>query len=210
MLSIIGRYWDHVATVYIKPYHDEILTIATAFIAIYTIVLACQVWRQVRDGRIINRAYLSVRPNGIKTFVDDPTKLVGYIAIKNVGHLIAKEVTYSITMDWNDTSELTDFPPPEFAKSKTVIFPEAAFVLGTEAIDATRTGGPDRPKGFLYVWGTVSYKDGFFRWKFWRKRETKFCHYYFCGHREVPTIDNPSFRIAAQEGRDCGYGNDAT
>ncbi|HEY1473781.1 MAG TPA: hypothetical protein VGF53_06820 [Pseudolabrys sp.] len=184
--------------------HDQVVVGANVFLVIFTIVLAYMAYKQFQDSRIINRAYLSVRPNGVKTFVTDPSKLVGYISIQNVGRLIAKEVTCAVSIEWNDLEGLKKFPAPEPLEIKTVVFPKAALVIGTKAIDIERTGGTAKPSGFLYIWGVVKYKDGF-----WRNRKTEFCHYYFCGHREVPTSDDATFRISASNGRDSGHGNNA-
>ncbi|HEY7998080.1 MAG TPA: hypothetical protein VIE87_04595 [Pseudolabrys sp.] len=109
MFNVVWDYWGWFAVTYIKPFHDEILAAATAIIALYTIVLACIARKQTKDSRIINRAYLSVEPRGIKYWPSDESKYLAYIAIRNVGHLIAKDVRWWIKMAPNVSGELKDF-----------------------------------------------------------------------------------------------------
>ena len=90
---------------------DWITEVATAFIAVFTVVLACVGRRQMLDTRILQRAYLSVEPKGIVT--DTNSNLLDHLAFKNVGKLPATEFI-SVVMNimvhhgnW-DTPPLTD------------------------------------------------------------------------------------------------------
>jgi hypothetical protein len=163
---------------------------------------------QARDTRILQRAYLSVEPRGIKTLQSDGTKCLGYIGIHNVGNLLAKEVSWSIAAKWNASEmlKLDDLPVIEPEITKNVLFVKTEMIVGSGGIDLAQTGGTRHPKGYLYVWGIVRYRDGFDS-----VRYTRFCHRYFCGNRD-PTFTNPqdpSFRIAGSDARYHEHGNDA-
>ena len=49
--------WHELAEA-IRPYHEIITALSTVVIAVLTIVLAYVAWRQTRDARILQRAYL--------------------------------------------------------------------------------------------------------------------------------------------------------
>jgi hypothetical protein len=163
---------------------------------------------QATDTRLLQRAYLSVEPRGIKTLQSDGTKILGYIGIHNVGNLLAKEVSWSIAAKWSASEmlKLDDLPVTEPDVTKNALFVKTEMIIGSDGIDLAQTGGTRNPKGYLYVWGLVRYLDGF-----GSIRYTQFCHRYFCGSRD-PTFTNPqdpSFRIAGSDGRYNQYGNDA-
>ena len=68
---------------------DWISAIAAAVVAVFTIVLASVGRRQIADTRILQRAYLSVEPEGIVTSTTG--LLVGQVAFRNVGKLPATD-----------------------------------------------------------------------------------------------------------------------
>jgi hypothetical protein len=78
--------WDKISL-----FHNEILAIATIFIAAFTIILACVARRQIKDTRILQRAYIVAEPYGIDTFTDGK-RVVGYTGIRNAGRLPATEL----------------------------------------------------------------------------------------------------------------------
>jgi hypothetical protein len=87
----------------IKPFHEEILAIATVIITIYTVVLARVARRQTKDTRILQRAYLGVLPGGIHILNDRMTGVlndrmtgVAHIEIHNGGNLPATRTKWFI------------------------------------------------------------------------------------------------------------------
>jgi len=92
---VIGEYIAWVFSTFIKPFHEEILAIATVIIAIYTVVLARVARRQTKDTRILQRAYLSVLPGGIHILNDRMTG-VAHIDIHNGGNLPATRTKWFI------------------------------------------------------------------------------------------------------------------
>ena len=92
---MIGEYIAWVFSTFIKPFHEEILAIATVIIAIYTVVLARVGRRQTKDTRILQRAYLSVLPGGIHILNDRMTG-VAHIDIHNGGNLPATRTKWFI------------------------------------------------------------------------------------------------------------------
>jgi hypothetical protein len=76
----------------IKPYHEIITAVATAILAVYTIILARIARRQNRDARIVQRAYVRVGPGDIRT--NSGGEYVGHVLIENVGQLPATKFTW--------------------------------------------------------------------------------------------------------------------
>jgi hypothetical protein len=66
MREVFLNYWNWFADL-ANPYHDVIIAISTVIIAAFTVVLALVAWRQTRDVRILQRAYLNVKFGGIQS-----------------------------------------------------------------------------------------------------------------------------------------------
>src|SRR5262245_55567689 len=62
---------------------DWITAVATAVDAVFTIVLAFVGYQQVADARILQRAYLSVQPQGIQ-WLGLQQLFIGQVIFKNV------------------------------------------------------------------------------------------------------------------------------
>ncbi|MGB8039227.1 MAG: hypothetical protein WCF39_14245, partial [Pseudolabrys sp.] len=88
--------WHELAEA-IRPYHEIITALSTGIIAVLTVVLAYVAWRQTRDARILQRAYLDVKFGGIKNNTDGD--LVGHVIFQNVGHLPAQEFYWLVRLD---------------------------------------------------------------------------------------------------------------
>lgn len=126
------------------------------------------------------RAYVSVAPNGI-----NPTKVrdavIGHVVVKNVGQVIAQEVTVTVNMQILLGKQHTLF------RASTVnnqaigsMHPNVEIILGSYEIISNK----ERPtvsnvtkdatqREYIYVWGRVSYTDGFEN-----PRWTDFCFRY--------------------------------
>ena len=202
--STIGAYWDWLATA-IKPYHDEILALATVFLALYTGFLAIISRRQRKDTKILQRAYLTIRAAGIH-MLQNRNEAVAHIEICNAGNLPATEVKWFIKHDfsWKGDWRIDGIDARLVEGSGNVLAPHAKMRQGGDSIAV----GPDALRHqeglYLYIWGAVTYRDGFRR-----KRKTTFCHRYNC----VNVTHNLQWGFPAMSGitaRDHQDGNSAT
>jgi hypothetical protein len=175
--------------------HDGAVTaIATAFIAIFTIVLARVGRSQSRDTRILQRAYIAVEARGIEQAIEDRGDRVhALVAFRNAGHLPARNVSW-----WVDIGEPEDVENPPVPTPKPL---KGVLPAGTEIRTASGHFFSNKTGNWLYVWGIVTYEDGFGVSRF-----TKFCHRY----RSKSWVRSElAFSIPASEARYWPYGNDA-
>jgi hypothetical protein len=205
MFDVIWGYLVWFAVTYIKPIHDEITALFTIVIGVFTVVLAFVARRQTKDTRILQRAYVSVRPAGIH-MLRNRNEAVAHVEICNAGNLPATKVrwfikhTFCSIGDWKiekiDT-RLVETPG-------NVIAPHSKMRQGGDSIAVGPQALRVQEGLYLYVWGAVTYKDGFR----WRKRTTTFCHRYNC----VNVTHNLQWGFVAMSGitaRDHRYGNSA-
>ncbi|MHB1104128.1 MAG: hypothetical protein ACYC0C_15415 [Devosia sp.] len=79
------------------------LTVFTAVLGFATIGLLLTAVldgrRRSRDTEITQRAYLSVEPEGINPFRSSPPSVVGHVAVRNVGHLPARNVATLVQLE---------------------------------------------------------------------------------------------------------------
>jgi hypothetical protein len=175
-LSEILDYGSWFVDTYITPYHDEILALAVFVIAIYAVVLAIATRRQAKDTRILQRAYLSVRPSGIHMLKDRSTA-VAHFDICNSGNLPARKTKWFarhiLTSEDNWNSLLID---GRLAVGSHIVPPRAKMRQTGDEIVVGPDGLHHQWDGlFLYIWGAVTYDDGF-----GKNRTTTFCHRYNC------------------------------
>jgi hypothetical protein len=129
--------------------------------------------RQERTTKTLERAYLHVLPQGIDVTVQGA--VLGQIVICNAGHLPARKVSNDARIVWSDDRSLSDFEEADIPIRHTNVLPAGGQMpKGTGALNAGRTvlaAG----QGFVYVFGRVTYEDGFgeLRW-------LTFCHRYNC------------------------------
>ncbi len=205
MFDVIWSYWASFATTYIKPFHDEILALATFVVATFTIILAWVARRQVKDTRILQRAYLSVKPAGIH-MLRNRNEAVAHVEICNAGNLPATKVRWFIKHTFSSKGDLDvgKLDARLGEKPGNVIAPHSKMRQGGDSIEVSPWGLRVKEDLFLYVWGAVTYKDGFR----WRKRTTTFCHRYNC----INVTHNLQWGFPAMSGitaRDHRYGNSA-
>ena len=177
MREVFLNYWNWFADL-ATPYHDVIITISTVVIATFTVVLAFVAWRQTRDARILQRAYLNVKFGGIQN--NSSGQLVGYVTFQNVGHLPARKFYWTVKLNRGGN----DWRPRKIKNKQlareSVIPIGAEWPQGSDGIPHPQDNGAylEETGLYLYVWGRATYKDGFR----WRKR---FCPYLDggrCGH----------------------------
>src|SRR5436190_1382017 len=99
--------------------HDPV-AFYTSILAVSTIGLWIITWRGIRsqsiDTRILQRAYLSVEPAGLNPYLGhegEGRAVAGHVRFRNLGHLPARNVSWSIYIKFSPTDELNDFPIAE-------------------------------------------------------------------------------------------------
>jgi hypothetical protein len=154
--------------------------------------------QQVADTRILQRAYVSVEPQGIERsgLSIESFVLIGQVAFKNVGKLPATEfVSVVKKIEAHDAEWVTpDLSNADLPSGIAGVIPIGAKVLqGSEAItpDEVKQAEISGDK-YLYVWGRAKFKDGF-----GSDRYVNFCHRYpwaMC----KPIIPGSGVAISAQ------------
>jgi hypothetical protein len=176
--------------------HDAVATY-TAVLAISTILLwiatACGIRNQRRDTEILQRAYLSVEPGGIHEPFDRGDRVQGRVICRNRGRLPARKLSWHLRTDIVQPGA-KEFPIGEMSEPRGVVAP------GTEMIVSASWFFTERLQNALFVWGMVTYDDGF-----GKRRYTKFCHWY----PTKPFLGSGIFHLSPDAGRMWEYGNDA-
>jgi hypothetical protein len=130
--------------------------------------------RQFSDSRIIQRAYLSANPEGIRRSDRDET-LLAHVEIRNVGHLPAKDVTWFVQLFLSQSGDEQINLEQRPFKGNNVVPPGAKMSEGSNGIRLGEVLELERRTNacFLYVCGQIRYDDGFGHPRF-----TNFCHRY--------------------------------
>lgn len=192
-----------------------VLAVSTAFLWDATQQAAV---RQSDETKILQRAYLSVEPEGISAS-NSADKCHPNITIRNAGNLPARNVKwvidYTVTLD----DRLANFLVDEArAEGENTLTPGGGMKQGGKIIYIGNDPGDLRKQIglYLYVWGAVYYDDGF-----GIDRTTRFCHRYNSVNLEDVTnnFHRPDGsillrsvvgkKIDAQFARIHRYGNDA-
>jgi hypothetical protein len=161
------------------------------------IVTARGVRNQTADTRVLQRAYLNVLPLGIET--TRAGAVAGQILIRNAGNLPARKVSTSVRIGHFDGRTEVDFDDGVIPQHTIVLPAGAEMPRGSGALQDGRSLLTGR-QGYIYVWGRVTYEDGFGvdRW-------LTFCHRYPCATAEGSF---GSERIAAGNARHHHEHND--
>ena len=157
--------------------------------------------RQEKDTRILQRAYLSVQPDGVRRLFRPPETAHASISIVNAGNLPARNIAWVINQAFSNDDGLKDFPVDRGkAEGANVIVPRSHMIQSGQPFPAGlgTFATPESSSKYLYVWGAVFYNDGF-----GDNRTTKFCHRY------NGINYNGSSDIIAEHGRLHSCGNDA-
>jgi hypothetical protein len=185
-LILLGRA-DH----FIERHDKSIVAAFTVVLAISTIGLwlatvglhrsTHALWeageRQARDTRILERAYLTIEGDGIRAFLDGTDRLSCGIRYHNNGNLPAEEVHMFHDRKFSANRWESDLPIGEVGKGSIYIAPKAIALGGAQHLSKQellkwkpRQG---EPENWLFVWGRVTYLDGFGDARF-----IDFCHRY--------------------------------
>lgn len=157
--------------------------------------------RQEKDTRILQRAYLSVQPDGIRRLFKPPETAQANISIVNAGNLPARNVAWVIHQTFSNDDGLKDFPVERGkAEGATVVVPRSHMIQNGQPFPAGlgTFATPESSSKYLYVWGAVFYDDGF-----GDNRTTTFCHRY------NGISYNGSSDVIAEHGRLHSFGNGA-
>ena len=154
----------------------------TAVLAFSTIglwiVTAWGVRNQRRDTEILQRAYIAVEPAGLTAHRDREDRIHPSVLFRNVGNLPARQVRWRSNNSGTRDSETGEFA--NFGNGKG--FPidhlgeeDGAIVLppGTVSLQRISTVFTKDLSNSFFVWGIVTYDDGF-----GNERFTRFCHVY--------------------------------
>ena len=149
-----------------RTLHDPIAGF-TGLLFIATAILAWIAVRQMRDTRILQEQ------GGIISTTEGT--LIGHVKFKNVGHLPASDFRWFLDVTPNDDG---GWKPPEVGR-----LPDERGVcqIGARIIRGSRPFGVPSQQ-YIYVWGRVTYLDGFGLPRF-----TEFCHRYNTAVRSNPT-----------------------
>jgi hypothetical protein len=179
---------------------DWSLDWSTVFAGLLVVVTGGLVWvgcRQIKDARVLQRAYVSALPGGISTTMSHG-QLLAHVKFKNVGHLPATQVKSLLKFI---PSHDGDWSPPRVDDKD--LRPAGVLPVGISVTTGSHGIGVPQPwPKYLYAWGRLTYVDGF-----GNDRWTNFCHRYNTEVRETQTGGH--IRIAEEYGRHREYGNDA-
>jgi hypothetical protein len=177
-------------------FYTFVLAALTGVLSVSTIGLWIVTWRgvrsQSRDTEILERAYLSVEPGGLSPHHDRGDRVVSRVIFHNVGHLPARNVR------WYGTGRTSgeDFELAEPFPGKLVLPPGAITTQRVATTFVKEIGN------HFFVWGIVTYEDGFGNSRF-----TRFCHIYIT--KAYIGVDAPAFTIPGELAELHEHGNDA-
>jgi hypothetical protein len=177
--------------------------VAVAYFTYCLVVVgAFQVWWQEKVTRILERAYLTVKPLGIETY-RTKDNVIGLIAFCNSGRLPAKNVSWFLDRGCDTNRRLAHFPVDEnhFVGSQ-IVPPGGEMIKGTGPIQIDDFTNIIASTPQVYVWGVVRYDDGF-----GTLRTTEFCHRYDCSGVEKDGAGR--YIVPAKDGRQHEFGNKA-
>lgn len=157
---------------FLEAHNGAITAIATAFIAGFTWTLwrAAERLRKAGDKQaelttIIERAYLSVEPGGIRLYGADDDRMACDIIIHNAGNLAARNMAWFIDRKYSPDAEEDSFLiDPTKLRGDIVLAAKERARKGadpTHREEFTKWTRGEKDRAWLYVWGRVAYHDGF-------------------------------------------------
>jgi len=171
------------------------------------IVTGWGIRNQIKDTRIIQRAYITTIPRGTRRYHIVGSSLDDLVAcnveFKNVGHLAAQRMKFRVKHLFDESFTREEFPDlknecvgnivlaPEIGMMKGATDPptRAEFYRRRDAVTS------ESPAGWLYVFGRAEYWDGF------QNRWMEFCFRYSLA------AANSEGRISEEDARYHEHGN---
>lgn len=132
---------------------------------------------RAHEVRMLHRARVSVLPKGVASSISGSEMLACNVAFYNGGNLPATRLCWLIDRKFSMDGHLDDFPIERLLSGSSIVPAKMKVIKGARAIaltelDSFRTGGGAKDR-WLYVWGRISYEDGF-----GRNCRTDFCFRY--------------------------------
>ncbi len=187
----------------------NVINAASAFaIGVFTYFLMRISQRQSDDGRALHRVHIAVVPGEIREYLLNDDQMACDVVILNAGSLMATKVKWFIAAELADDSAKESFEYGEQVGNISLA-PRAEMQKGTTNRHLRRTEflkhrekamngkGPDGNRFWLFVYGRVTYHDGFRD-----GRQTDFCFRYSMAR----STDKPA-RISEVDARYHEHGN---
>jgi hypothetical protein len=169
----ISRYAILKSLAFVQDYNGAIQALAAIIMAAFTFILAIVGHEQVKQTRILQRAYITARRRGID--VTQEGKVIGQLAFVNVGNLPARNFRAAVAICWSADPDLSEFEALPLGE-EVVLPAKTKFPSGTAALRKEDAGSFFHATGgYIFVWGRATYTDGF-----GNSRWVKFCHRYNC------------------------------
>ncbi len=201
-LVAIWTYLDQFVVTDIKLNYAEVTAISSLIIAVFLLVLTCAVRRLAKISKMLARAFLNVRAAGVY-MLRDINECVAQVEIINTGNLPATKTKCFIKAELLDKRDWKIMIGGHgLLTGNYLVPPHAKMRQGSENRIPI---GPEflrrQENLFLYVWGAVTYDDGF-----GKRRTITFCHRYNCANL-TPQPQWGSPIIGRIHARDNRYGN---
>ena len=187
---------------FVEANNGAFTAIATILLTVVTGGLVVVAAIQIRDTRALQRAHISVEPGGIRPFDSAADSRVACdVILVNAGNLPAQEVRWAIAHMYSTNSKENGFYPDDLRliEHGIVLTPKGQARKGsdptTKAKLARARDGAEPSKAWLYVYGRVTYHDGFRA-----SRKIDFVHRY-------NLHGGSGFTIPAENGRFHEFGN---
>jgi hypothetical protein len=158
-------------------------------LALAGVIIAILLQRE--ETRALQRAYISVESAGIRDATTG--QLMGHVKITNVGHLPASQLKCQL--------EITPSNDPNWAPPASRGVDDLGGLHIGVSIKRGSPGISIPAEQFIYIWGCVTYFDGFGEARF-----TNFCHRYNTARKETPS--GVGYRIRRKYARQHEHGNE--
>jgi hypothetical protein len=167
-------FWERVTS---DPIALFTLILSGATVGLWTATILASK-RQSNETKILQRAYLTVVPLGVKPF-NIESRYSCDVGFFNTGNLPAKNVTWVIHRQFSQDPVRERFPIKDRFEGNIVVPQQVTAPKGARGVTSRRyevfskdNNGRNR---WLYIWGEVRYRDGFPNSPL---RFTRFCHRY--------------------------------
>jgi hypothetical protein len=170
---------------------DALIAIFTGLLALFTARLwtaTAKLWRTSQEHaghaenlievtKRLQRAFIAVEPGGIRPYGGDDDRIACDIRITNAGNMPASHVAWAIEREYSRDGYRKEFLIIKKSAGDIVIAPKSSATKGGDPtnkkdFDEYRVNA-ERDRAWLYVWGKVTYHDGF-----QPGRYIRFCHRY--------------------------------
>ena len=188
---------------WLRAHHDAIGAFSALAVAAFTAALTYLAIRQTLDSRIIQRAYVTVAPGGVKLW-STRDKLLSHLIIQNGGNLPATKVRWFSKIEVDTESQRSWFPIDKDELDGDHTIPaKGELIFGSPGITLqdVLAERDTKPSCYIYVWGLVCYENGF-----GKSDEIIFCHRYDYMQTRTRAPSEPNlYELAPDLGRHHQY-----